>query len=166
VGRCATLKGTSITMKTPLFALSLITFALQGAPAPAQTFAADAQSFVADADSSAAPAAPTCFKLQDPTRSCLLVGNTVVDYQSPHFKLVDLNGAWAGPGNETPYIYIYGEGNPIFVEMSLLNRPDGFGYFVDQDTIVVVFPDDRDYTGTLIDSNTILWSNDSIWRKR
>jgi len=160
-------------MKTAIFALSLITLALQGSLAPAQTFVADADLFAADedlfeaeADLSAALLAPTCFKLQDPKRSCLLVGNTVVDYKSPRFNLVELNGAWAGPGNETPYIYIYGEGNPIFVEMSLLNRPDGFGYFVDQDTIVVVFPDDRDYTGTLLDSNTILWSNNTIWRKR
>jgi hypothetical protein len=146
-------------MKTPIFALALLTLVSQGFPAPAQTF-------VADADLSVAPPAPTCFKLQDPERSCLLVGNAVVDYESPRFNLVDLNGAWAGPGNETPYIYIYGEGNPIFVEMSLLNRPDGFGYFVDHDTIVVLFPDDRDYTGTLVDSNTIVWSNNTVWRKR
>jgi hypothetical protein len=145
-------------MKNRIFALSLIALALQGVPAPAQTFVA--------ADLPVPAPAPTCFKLQDPNGSCLLVGDAVVDYNSPRFNLVDLNGAWAGPGNETPYIFIYGEGNPIFVEMGLLNRPDGFGYFVDKNTIAVLFPDDQDYTGTLIDSKTILWSNNTIWRKR
>jgi hypothetical protein len=163
-------------MKTRAFALVLITLGLQGSLAPAQTFvaapvllpAASADAVMADdfLPATAAAAGPTCFKLQDPAGSCLLVGNTVVNPAAPAFNLVDLNGAWAGPGNETPYIYIYGDGNPIFVEMSLLNRPDGFGYFVDSDTIVVVFPDDRDYTGTLINSTTILWSNNTTWRKR
>ena len=54
----------------------------------------------------------------------------------------------------------------ITVDLSLLNRPDGFGYLKSASTLAIVFPDDRDYTGT-IDANgrTIRWSNDTVWNK-
>jgi hypothetical protein len=114
---------------------------------------------------------PACFKLELPAGSCAIVGKPIVNYEHPAFNLVDLNGAWAGPGNETPYIYFYGDdqyssGYTIAVDMSLLNRPDAFGYMVDATTIAVVFPDDRDYTGTLVTPTQIRWSNNSIWTKR
>ncbi|HET8937977.1 MAG TPA: hypothetical protein VFN67_31250 [Polyangiales bacterium] len=50
--------------------------------------------------------------------------------------------------------------------MSLLNRPDGFGYMVDAHTIMVVFPDDRDYTGHIENNNSIRWSKNTVWTKR
>jgi hypothetical protein len=37
---------------------------------------------------------------------------------------------------------------------------------VDASTIAVVFPDDRDYTGTLVNGSTIQWSNNTVWTKR
>jgi hypothetical protein len=116
-------------------------------------------------------AAVTCFKLQQPANLCAIVGKPIVNYVAPAFNVIDLNGAWAGPGNERPYIYLYGDsqysaGYTIAIDMSLLNRPDAFGYFVDETTIVVVFPDDADYTGTLDGSGTIRWSNNTVWTKR
>jgi hypothetical protein len=37
---------------------------------------------------------------------------------------------------------------------------------VDANTIAVVFPDDRDYTGKIENGNTIRWSNNTVWTKR
>jgi hypothetical protein len=48
-----------------------------------------------------------------------------------------------------------------------VNRPDGFGYFVSASTIAIVFPDDREYTGTLeANGRTIRWSNNTVWNKQ
>jgi hypothetical protein len=50
--------------------------------------------------------------------------------------------------------------------LSLLNRPDGFGYFLNNGTIAIVFPDDRDYTGAIeANGRTIRWSNNTVWNK-
>jgi hypothetical protein len=119
----------------------------------------------------AAQPAVTCLKLEQPADSCVIVSKPIVNYVAPAFNVVDLNGAWAGPGDERPYIYLYGDpqygaGYTIMVDMSLLSRPDGFGYMLDATTIVVVFPDDRDYTGTIENGSTIRWSNNSVWTKR
>jgi len=151
-------------MKTRVFVPALAGLALYSSLALAEdprleTQAEDLQS------------APTCFKLEQPANSCALVGKPIVNYVAPAFHVVDLNGAWAGPSNESPYIYFYGDsqyasGYTIAVDMSLLNRPDGFGYMVDATTIAIVFPDDRDYTGTIENGNTIRWSNNTVWTKR
>jgi hypothetical protein len=111
-----------------------------------------------------------CFKLEQPADTCALVGKPIINYVTPNYSVIDLNGAWAGPGNETPYIYFYGDpqyssGYTIAVDMSLLNRPDGFGYMVDANTIAIVFPDDRDYTG-IVTATQIRWSNNTVWNKR
>jgi len=115
--------------------------------------------------------ATTCYKLQQEEHACVVVGPSVFDYEHPRLDVIDLNGAWAEPSNGTPYIYFYASGQhaagyTITVDMSLLNRPDGFGYMVDAHTIMIVFPDDRDYTGHIENNNTIRWSNNTVWTKR
>ena len=113
-----------------------------------------------------------CYALVDEPNFCVVPETPhVVNYTVP-FNVIDLNGEWVGPSGERPYIYLYSEPNAgagytIHVDMSLLNRPDAFGYFVNASTLVVVFPDDRDYTGT-IDANgrTIGWSNNTVWNKQ
>jgi hypothetical protein len=77
----------------------------------------------------------------------------IVNHTIP-FNVIDLNGGWIGPSGERPYIYVYnqpntGGGYTIAVDLSLVNRPDGFGYFASGSTIMIVFPDDCAYTGTL-----------------
>ena len=145
-------------MKTRALALALTGLFAQSSLALGQTFETDSELVP-----SGAPA-PTCFEIIDQNNSCLLVGSNVINYGAPRFNLVDLNGAWTD-GLYTLYIYIYGEGNPIFVEMSLTNRPDGFGFFTDADTFEVVFPDDDSYVGTLTNPTTITWSNNTVWHK-
>lgn len=130
-------------MKTRALALALLGLVTQSTLALGQSVEDD---FV--------PSGPTCFELIDQSDSCLLVGNNIVNPDHPRFNRVDLNGAWTD-GLYTLYIYIYGEGNPVFVEMSLVNRPDGFGYFIDSDTFEVVFPDDNSYVGTLTSPTTM-----------
>lgn len=112
-----------------------------------------------------------CYKLVDEPNFCVLPqAPRVVNYTVP-FNVIDLNGAWVGPGGERPYIYLYsdaqaGGGYSIAVDLSLLNRPDGFGYFVNGSTIAIVFPDDRDYTGTIeANGRSIRWSNNTVWNK-
>lgn len=115
--------------------------------------------------------APACYKIQQ-SNSCVIVGPTVVDIEHPRYNVVDLNGAWADMNNNTPYIYFYADsqysaGYTITVDLSLVNRPDGFGYMVDAETILIVFPDDRDYTGKIENNGTtIRWSNNTVWTKR
>lgn len=142
-------------MKTRVIGLALLALSAQSTLALGQT---------SEPDPDFVPSGPTCFELIDQEDRCLLVGNNVVNPDRPRFNEVDLNGAWTD-GLYTLYIYIYGEGNPIFVEMSLVNRPDGFGYFIDSDTFEVVFPDDNSYVGTLTSPTTISWSNNTTWRK-
>jgi hypothetical protein len=112
-----------------------------------------------------------CYKLVDEPSFCAVPETPhVVNLTSP-FNVIDLNGAWVGPSGERPYIYVYNEpgaaaGYMITVDLSLENRPDGSGYFPSGSTLSIVFPDDRDYTGT-IDANglTIRWSNNTVWNK-
>jgi hypothetical protein len=115
--------------------------------------------------------ATTCYKLAQEHSACLVVGPSVLDYDHPRFHVVDLNGAWTDASNAQPYIYFYADssysaGYTIRVDMSLLNRPDAFGYMVDANTMAIVFPDDRDYTGKIENGNTIRWSNNTVWTKR
>ncbi|HWO09339.1 MAG TPA: hypothetical protein VNN80_07660 [Polyangiaceae bacterium] len=147
-------------MKTRPFIALLAGLCIQGSPALAQEF----DPAVTTTSDDLQPA-PTCFTLVSPSSSCLLVAPAVINPTAPAFDVVDLNGAWTDGGNNILYFRIYGEGNPVFVDMSLVNRPDGFGVFVDAKTMTVVFPDDRDYTGTLVTPTTIRWSNNTFWYK-
>lgn len=115
--------------------------------------------------------APACYKVQQ-NNTCVLVGPHIVDYEHPHYNVLDLNGAWADMNNNVLYIYFYADpqysaGYTIAVDLSLVNRPDGFGYMSDPETMSIVFPDDRDYTGKVEDNGTtIRWSNNTVWTKR
>jgi hypothetical protein len=114
----------------------------------------------------------TCYKLTQQENLCAVPGPAIINYQYPRIDVVDLNGAWADASNVTPYIYFYADsqyasGYTIRVDLSLVNRPDGFGYMVDANTIAIVFPDDRDYTGKIENNGrTIRWSNNTVWTKR
>lgn len=117
------------------------------------------------------PARPTCFKLQSAGTQCVLVDNAIVDYERFVPFVVDLNGAWKGPSGELVYIYFYADaqyaaGYTIFIDMSLQNRPDAFGFMNDYQTMTAVFPDDRDYTGALVSPTQIRWSNNTVWTKQ
>ena len=113
-----------------------------------------------------------CYKLVDEPSFCALPETPkVVNYSVP-YNVIDLNGAWVDGSGYRPYIYLYsdpnaGAGYTIAVDLSLLNRPDGFGYFVNAKTIAIVFPDDRDYTGTIeANGRSIRWSNNTVWNKQ
>jgi hypothetical protein len=116
-----------------------------------------------DLVSSAAPL--TCFQLADQEDACLVVGRQIASHETPAFNVIDLNGAWSYNGQPGPYIYVYGQGNSLFIEMSLYNRPDGFGNILDATTLSVVFPDDTDYTAVLESPTRIRWSNGTVWTK-
>jgi hypothetical protein len=165
-------------MKTRVFTAALIglaacaSIAMANDRASVASTAALSSTVKLTSATDAADAQPlACFKLEQPASSCAIVGKPIVNYVAPAFNVIDLNGAWTGPGGERPYIYFYGDsqyssGYTIMVDMTLLNRPDAFGYMVDASTIAVVFPDDRDYTGTLENNATsIRWSNNSVWSK-
>ena len=114
---------------------------------------------------------PVCYKLVQETNKCVVVGPVIFDYSEPRFNVVDLNGAWSDADNKQPYIYFYADaqysaGYTIRADLTLMNRPDGFGYMLDANTIQMVFPDDRDYTGKIENGNTIRWSNNTVWTKR
>lgn len=158
-------------MKRNAFALALVVFA----SAHSVALAADGDEPESDprvtTTSEDLQPGVTCYKLASPSEQCAITGKPIVNFVAPVFNVIDLNGAWAGPGNEMPYIYLYGDdqynaGYTIAIDMSLLNRPDGFGYFVDETTIAVVFPDDADYTGKVEPNGTIRWSNNTVWTKR
>jgi hypothetical protein len=110
------------------------------------------------------PAPLTCFQLIDQDDGCLVVGRQIANHTLP-FNVIDLNGAWSYNGQPGPYIYVYGQGNSLFIDMSLYNRPDGFGNIIDATTFSVVFPDDTDYTATLESPTRIRWSNGTVWTK-
>lgn len=114
--------------------------------------------------------ATNCYKLQNDDKACVVAGPVVVDIEHPRFKVVDLNGAWKNPNDLIPYIYIYADpqragGYTITIDQSLFNMPDAFGYFVDSDTISMVFPDQGDFTGEIGDGK-IYWSNGTVWTKQ
>ena len=112
-----------------------------------------------------------CYELVDEPNYCVLPESPRIINHTIPFNVIDLNGAWVGPGGERPYIYVYnqpsaGGGYTIAIDMSLLSRPDGFGYFVSGSVLGAVFPDDRDYTGTIeANGRSIRWSNNTVWNK-
>jgi hypothetical protein len=115
--------------------------------------------------------APNCYKVQA-NNTCVIVGPHIVDFERPHYNVLDLNGAWADMNGNTLYIYFYADpqyaaGYTIAVDLSLVNRPDGFGYMSDAETLSIYYPDDRDYTGKVENNGTsIRWSNNTVWTKR
>jgi Ricin-type beta-trefoil lectin domain-like len=78
----------------------------------------------------------------------------------------DLNGNWTDGSTRSARIYV-GLGD-ITIDMSGFGRPNANGKVVDLSTITVTFPDDRTYTGQIQrpNTNTIRWSNGSIWTKK
>lgn len=113
----------------------------------------------------------TCYKLTQEQNACVVVGPSIFDAEKPRLDVIDLNGAWADENDARPYIYFYADaqyanGYTIKVDLSLENRPDGYGFMIDAKTIQIIFPDDRSYTGTIENNNTIHWSNNTVWTKR
>ncbi len=112
-----------------------------------------------------------CYELVDEPSFCVLPETPRIVNHTIPFNVIDLNGAWEDQSGVRPYIYLYsspsaGAGYTITVDLSLVNRPDGFGAFVGGSTISIVFPDDRDYTGTIeANGRTIRWSNNTVWNK-
>jgi hypothetical protein len=51
-------------------------------------------------------------------------------------------------------------------DMSAFNRRDARGQFFDPYFITVKFPDDATFTGELLTTNRIKWSNGSVWAKK
>jgi hypothetical protein len=98
-----------------------------------------------------------------------LIGNTIRwSNGSQWTKIVntkfDLNGNWT---DGSPWIAVISAGPvSLTVDMSDYERPNAHGNIIDSSTITVTFPDDRGYTGTLIDPRTIRWSNGSTWTKK
>jgi hypothetical protein len=77
----------------------------------------------------------------------------------------DLNGTYAdGPGRG-PGPVISVQLSNITVDMFRFHRPTAHGFVVDENNISVTFPDDRTYTGQLLTSGVILWSNGTEWIK-
>lgn len=151
-------------MRTASIALTLGFLATSAATALAQD-GGPPNDGISTEDLVSSPAPLTCFQLITHEDECLVVGRQVVSHDEPTFNVIDLNGAWAYNGQIGPYIYVYGEGNSLFVDMSLYSRPDGFGNILDAKTLSVVFPDDSDYTGTLESPTRIRWSNGTVWTK-
>lgn len=112
-----------------------------------------------------------CFKLVDEPNFCVLPDRPHIINHTIPFNVIDLNGGWVDQNGVHPYIYVYNSpssngGYTISVDLSLVNRPDGFGYFLSGSAISIVFPDDRDYTGVLENNGrTIRWSNNTVWTK-
>jgi len=112
-----------------------------------------------------------CYELVDEPNFCVLPSvPRIVNHTIP-FNVIDLNGGWVDQNGVRPYIYLYnspnaGGGYSLTIDLSLVNRPDGFGYFVNGSVIAIVFPDDREYTATIDpDGRTIRWSNNTVWTK-
>jgi len=81
----------------------------------------------------------------------------------PIATVLNLNGKWAYGGIPGPAISV--EGNSIVIDMSAYNRPTAQGTITDSADIMVIFPDDKEYTGQLQPPGEILWSNNSAWTK-
>ena len=113
-----------------------------------------------------------CYKLVDEPNYCVQPDSPRIVNHTIPLNVIDLNGAWVDQNGVRPYIYLYNEpgaagGYAITVDLSLVNRPDGFGYFVNGSTLAIVFPDDRDYTASIDpDGRTIRWSNNTVWTKQ
>lgn len=78
--------------------------------------------------------------------------------------VVDLNGRWTDGSTRTAVIYA-GLGS-IVIDMSAFNRRDASGYFIGSSWFSVKFPDDARFTGELLTTNKIKWSNGSVWTKK
>jgi len=163
-------------MQTRLFVSVLIYLVTSSLAAFAQDTSQPARTGSAQADI-VGPLPPVagslaCYKLVDEPSFCVLPESPRVVNHTIPFNVIDLNGAWIGPGGERPYIYLYNEpsagaGYTIAVDMSLLSRPDGFGYFVNASTIAIVFPDAGDFRGTIeANGKSIRWSNNTVWNKQ
>jgi len=113
-----------------------------------------------------------CYQLIDEHNFCYAPDNPkMVNYTIP-FNVIDLNGGWVDESGNRPYIYIYNQpsaaaGYTISVDLSLMNRPDGFGGFASGSVLRIYFPDDREYTGVIeANGRTIRWSNNTVWNKQ
>lgn len=87
-------------------------------------------------------------------------GAAAVAHTTPIF---DLDGVYRDIGDHR--IRMSADGDVITVDLSPFGRPNGTGLVTSPRTIVVNFPDDRTYVGTLIDPHHIRWSNDTVWSK-
>jgi hypothetical protein len=162
-------------MKTRLFVSVLVTIVTLASGALAQGTAELAPIGITQEDI-VGPLPPllgsiACYELVDEPNYCVVPESPRIINHTIPFNVIDLNGAWVGPSGERPYIYVYnqpsaGGGYTIAVDLSLSNRPDGFGYFASGSTMAIVFPDDRDYTGTIeANGRSIRWSNNTVWNK-
>ena len=77
--------------------------------------------------------------------------------------VVELNGSWTDGSANHAVISVHFK--TLAVDMSAFHRPTANGSVSNSSTISVTFPDDKTYTGTLIQPNTIQWSNGSAWHK-
>ena len=75
---------------------------------------------------------------------------------------VNINGRWTDVGIAKPIIEV--NGSSVFVDMSYAGRPNATGSVVGPTKILVNFPGDNVYVGT-VTANLISWSNGSTWRK-
>ena len=112
-----------------------------------------------------------CYELVDEPNYCVLPSVPRVINHTLPFNVVDLNGGWIDQNGNRPYIYVYSSpqsagGYSLTVDLSLVNRPDGFGFFSSGSAMTVVFPDDTEYTASIdADGRTIRWSNNTVWTK-
>jgi len=82
----------------------------------------------------------------------------------PITTIVELNGAWTDGSPRRAKVSV--KRNDITIDMSDWGRPSAHGSVVDASTITVTFPDDKTYTGHLLQPHTIKWlQNNSSWAK-
>ncbi len=74
----------------------------------------------------------------------------------------EFNGTWGGNNGKA---VITVTGNAVAVDMSKGNRPNATGKVIDAKTITVTHPDDKTYTGVLVNKDQIDWGNDNIWTR-
>lgn len=161
-------------MKTRLFVLLITASVTLPSAAFAQDTASLAPTGIAQGDI-VGPLPPlrglACYKLVDEPNFCVQPDSPRIVNHTIPLNVIDLNGGWVDPNGVHPYIYLYHEpaasgGYALTIDLSLVNRPDGFGYFVNGSTIAIVFPDDREYSATIDpDGRTIRWSNNTVWTK-
>jgi hypothetical protein len=105
----------------------------------------------------------------DKTYKGQLVGNTIrwangSEWTKVINTIFDLNGNWS---DGSPWIAIIFAGPvSLTTDMSDFDRPTAHGKIINSTTITMTFPDDREYTGTLIAPRTLRWSNGSSWTKK
>jgi hypothetical protein len=81
----------------------------------------------------------------------------------PPATFFNLSGRWTDGATTGPFISV--NETTISVDMSAFGRPTARGSVTSSSTISVTFPDDATYTGVLLPSNVIRWSNGSTWSK-